>query len=370
MALFFLPSQSTLILLSIRSKLLKSAQIIEPNKPLQINEVEIPKPNGNQVVVKVKSTGVCHSDLHLWEGGYDTGDGFMKVTDRGVRFPVTPGHEVVGVIEEIGDSVEAVNVGDMVLVYPWIGCGQCTTCKKGDTNLCELPKSLGVFQNGGYAERMLIPDYKFLAKIDNLDPDGAASLACSGLTAFTAIKKSLVNDPENILIVGAGGLGLMAVQIAKALTTSNIICADLDDKKLNSAKDLGATHIVNTKEPDAAKKIMSICNEKGVDSIVDFVNAPPTVKMDLSIIRKRGNIVLVGLFGGAVELPLVSVPLKAITIQGAYTGNYNDMLELIELARRGVINPIVSKRYTLDDANTALEDLKNRKIIGRAVINP
>ena len=349
---------------------MKSAQIIEPNKPLQINEVEIPKPSGNQVVVKVKSTGVCHSDLHLWEGGYDTGDGFMKVTDRGVRFPVTPGHEVVGVIEEIGDSVEAVNVGDMVLVYPWIGCGQCTTCEKGDTNLCESPKSLGVFQNGGYAERMLIPDYKFLAKIDNLDPDGAASLACSGLTAFTAIKKSLVNDPENILIVGAGGLGLMAVQIAKALTTSNIICADLDDTKLNTAKDLGATYIVNTKEPDAAKKIMSICNEKGVDSIVDFVNAPPTVKMDLSIIRKRGNIILVGLFGGAVELPLVSVPLKAITIQGAYTGNYNDMLELIKLAQRGVINPIVSKRYTLDDANTALEDLKNRKIIGRAVINP
>jgi len=349
---------------------LKSAQIIEPNKPLQINEVEIPKPSGNQVVVKVKSTGVCHSDLHLWEGGYDTGDGFMKVTDRGVRFPVTPGHEVVGVIEEIGDSVEAVDIGDMVLVYPWIGCGQCTTCEKGDTNLCESPKSLGVFQNGGYAERMLIPDYKFLAKIDNLDPDGAASLACSGLTAFTAIKKSLVNDPENILIVGAGGLGLMAVQIAKALTTSNIICADLDDTKLNTAKDLGATYIVNTKEPDAAKKIMSICNEKGVDSIVDFVNAPPTVKMDLSIIRKRGNIILVGLFGGAVELPLVSVPLKAITIQGAYTGNYNDMLELIKLAQRGVINPIVSKRYTLDDANTALEDLKNRKIIGRAVINP
>ena len=172
------------------------------------------------------------------------------------------------------------------------------------------------------------------------------------------------------MIVGAGGLGLMAVQIAKALTKANIICADIDDKKLNSAKDLGATHIVNTKEPDAGKKIMSICSEKGVDSIIDFVNAPPTVKMDLSIIRKRGNLILVGLFGGAVELPLVSVPLKAMTIQGAYTGNYNDMLELIELAQRGVINPIVSKHYTLDEANTALEDLKNRKIIGRAVINP
>jgi len=349
---------------------LKSAQIIEPNKPLQINEIVLPNPNGNQVIIKVKSTGVCHSDLHLWEGGYDTGDGFMKVTDRGVKFPVTPGHEVVGTVEQIGDSVEGVNIGDLVLVYPWIGCEQCPTCQNGDTNLCESPKSLGVFQNGGYAEYVLVPDSKFLAKINNLDPDAAASLACSGLTAFTAIKKALVNNPENILIVGAGGLGLMGVQIAKALTNSNIICADLDDKKLNSAKELGATHIVNTKEPDAIKEIMSICNEKGVDSIIDFVNAPPTVKMDLSIIRKRGNIVLVGLFGGSIDLSLVSIPLKAITIQGAYTGNYNDMIELIQLAESGVINPIVSKHYTLDEANIALEDLKNRKIIGRAVINP
>ena len=349
---------------------MKSAQIIEPNKPLEINETELPKPNGNQVIVKVKSTGVCHSDLHLWEGGYDTGDGFMKVTDRGVKFPVTPGHEVVGNVEEIGDSVQGVNIGDLVLVYPWIGCGECATCEKGDTNLCESPKSLGVFQDGGYAEYVLVPDAKFLAKIDNLDPDAAASLACSGLTAFTAVKKALTNSPENILIVGAGGLGLMGVQIANALTKANIICADLDDEKLESAKKLGATHIINTKESDAVKKIMSICNEKGVDSIIDFVNAPPTVKMDLSLIRKRGNIILVGLFGGSVELSLVSIPLKAITIQGAYTGNYNDMLELIKLAQRGVINPIVSKHYKLDDANTALNDLKNRKIIGRAVINP
>ena len=349
---------------------MKSAQIIEPNKPLQINEIVLPNPNGNQVIIRVKSTGVCHSDLHLWEGGYDTGDGFMKVTDRGVKFPVTPGHEVVGTVEQVGDSVEGVNIGDLVLIYPWIGCEQCPTCENGDTNLCESPKSLGVFQNGGYAEYVLVPDSKFLAKINNLDPDAAASLACSGLTAFTAIKKALVNKPENILIVGAGGLGLMGVQIAKALTNSNIICADLDDEKLNSAKKLGATHTVNTKEPDAIKEIMSICNEKGVDSIIDFVNAPPTVKMDLSIIRKRGNIVLVGLFGGSVDLSLVSIPLKAITIQGAYTGNYNDMIELIQLAESGVINPIVSKHYTLDEANIALEDLKNRKIIGRAVINP
>jgi len=347
----------------------KAARIIEPDKPLEINEVEISDPTGTQVLIKVLSAGVCHSDLHLWEGGYDTGDGFMKVTDRGVKFPVTPGHEVVGTIEKIGESVKDVQIGDTVLVYPWIGCDICSTCEKGDTNLCETPKSLGVFQDGGYAEKLIVPDYKFLANIGDVNPDSASSLACSGLTAYTAIKKALVNNPESILIVGAGGLGLMGVQLASHMAKCKIICADLDDRKLNTAKELGATHVVNT-QSDASQKIMSICDGKGVDSIIDFVNAPPTVKLDLSVIRKRGNIILVGLFGGSVELPLVSVPLKAITIQGAYTGNYKDMLELITLAKKGIINPIVSKHYTLDEATGALNDLKNRKILGRAVINP
>jgi len=177
------------------------------------------------------------------------------------------------------------------------------------------------------------------------------------------------------LIVGAGGLGLMAVQITKALSNANIICADLDDDRLNKAKEFGANNIINTNaigygQPEPSKNIMSICNEKGVDSIIDFVNAPPTFKLNLSVIRKRGNIVLVGLFGGAASIPLVSIPFKALTIQGAYTGNYNDMIKLLDLAKRGVIKPIVSKRYSLDEVNNALEDLKNRKIVGRSVINP
>ena len=279
---------------------MKAAQIVEPNKPLKISEIETPIPTGRQVLVKVKAVGVCHSDLHLWDGGYDTGDGFMKVTDRGVKFPVIPGHEVVGKVSEIGDSVVGIEVGDDVLVYPWIGCGSCPTCEKGDTNLCEAPQSLGVFQDGGYAEYSLVPDFKFLIKISGIDLEGAASLACSGLTAYTAVKKAISNSPENILIVGAGGLGLMAVQITKTLSNANIICADLDDEKLKKAKEMGANNIVNTNaigygQADVSKNIMAICNEKGADSIIDFVNAPPTVKLGLSVIRKRGKIVLIGL---------------------------------------------------------------------------
>ena len=350
---------------------MKSARIIGPNLPLEIKDLNTPHPEENQVIIKVKSVGVCHSDLHLWEGGYDLGDGqFMKVTDRGVKYPVTPGHEIVGTVEEMGPNVKGYVKGDEVLVYPWIGCGQCPACKAENENLCDAPRSLGVFQDGGYSDFTLVPHYKYLAKLSGVNPDSATSIACSGLTAYTAIKKSNMNSPEFLVIIGAGGLGLMGVQIAKAITKAKIICVDLDDAKLETAKKMGADFTLNSKEPEVSQKIISLCNNKGADSVVDFVNAPPTAKLGISILRKRGNLVLVGLFGGSLELSLVTIPLKSIIIQGAYTGNYRDMVELLDLTRQRTINPIITKRYSLAEANTALEDLKARKILGRAVINP
>ena len=350
---------------------MKSARIPGPNEPLEVIDLETPQPQDNQVVVKVKAVGVCHSDLHLWEGGYDLGDGqFMKVTDRGVKYPVTPGHEIVGTVEEMGSNVKDYSKGDEVLVYPWIGCGECPACKVGNENLCDSPKSLGVFQDGGYSDFALVPHYKYLAKLSGVDPESATSLACSALTAYNAIKKANANSPEFLVIIGAGGLGLMGVQIAHAITSAKIICVDLDDKKLETAKEMGADFVINSKDTETSQKIISICNEKGADSVVDFVNAPPTAKLGISVLRKRGNLVLVGLFGGSLELSLVTIPLKSITIQGAYTGNYNDMVELLDLTRKGTINPKITKRYPLSEANTALEDLKARKILGRAVINP
>lgn len=358
---------------------MKAARIVEPEKPLEISELESPKPQGKEVIIKVVSAGVCHSDLHLWEGGYDMGDGtFLKVTDRGVKYPVTPGHEIVGTISEMGSDVEGYAVGDQVLVYPWLGCGECPTCKEGNENLCETPRSVGLFQDGGYAEYVKIPSYKYLAKLDGVDPDSATSLACAALTAYNAIKKANVRSPEFIVIIGAGGLGLMGIQIAKAVTKAKIICVDLDDVKLKTAQEMGADFVVNTNvigsvaagSGNAVQKIISLCNNKGAESVIDFVNAPNTAKTGLGVLRKRGNLILVGLFGGKLDISLVTIPLKSITIQGAYTGNYTDMVELIELAKKGVINPRIAKRYSLDEANNALEELKARKINGRAVINP
>ena len=152
----------------------------------------------------------------------------------------------------------------------------------------------------------------------------------------------------------------------------------MDDNKLDTAKKMGADFVVNsnvigsvmTGSGNAAQKIISLCDNKGADSVIDFVNAPQTAKTGLAVLRKRGNLVLVGLFGGSLDISLVTIPLKAITIQGAYTGNYKDFVELIELAKKSKIKQVISKRYSLDQANDALENLKQRKIIGRSVINP
>lgn len=350
---------------------MRSARIIGPNEPLVITDSPDPQPRGAQVLVKVAATGVCHSDLHLWEGGYDLGDGtFMKVTDRGVKYPVTPGHEIVGTVQETGTDSGGYSRGDRVLVYPWVGCGSCPACSEGNENLCDTPRSLGVFQDGGYADCVLVPHHKYLAGLEGVETEAATSLACSALTAYTAIKKASTNSPEWLVLIGAGGLGLMGVQIARAITDSKVVCVDLDEAKLATARKMGAHHTIKSGEEDTASKITELCGGMGADSVVDFVNASATARLGLNILRKRGNMVLVGLFGGSLDISLVTIPLKSIVIQGAYTGNYKDMVELIGLVREGRINPMISKRYPLDEANDALNDLKGHRIIGRAVINP
>ena len=162
----------------------------------------------------------------------------------------------------------------------------------------------------------------------------------------------------------------MGVQIARAITDATILCVDLDEKKLALARELGAHHTLVSGTEDTADRIRAATGGLGADSVVDFVNATATAKVGIDILRKRGNLVLVGLFGGSLDISLVTIPLKSITIQGAYTGNYDDMVELIGLARRGVIKSVISKRYPLEEANAALEDLRHHKIMGRAVIRP
>ncbi|HYT01514.1 MAG TPA: alcohol dehydrogenase [Candidatus Acidoferrum sp.] len=351
---------------------MKAARIVKVNEKLEIQQLETPKPKGSQVLVKVQSSGVCHSDIHLWEGYYEgIGGQPLKTTDRGVNYPLTPGHEVAGIVDALGEQAEGFSKDDKVLVYPWIGEGLCPACRIGEENLCDKPRSLGVYMNGGYAEYVLIPSYKYLVKIsDGMDIDASATLSCSALTAYGAVKNANLKPDDNVVIVGAGGLGLMAIQLAKAVTGARIIAMDLDDKKLEFAKKEGADTTVNSKNEDPIKAIMELTDKMGADAVIDFVNASKTVESDMQFLRRRARVVLVGLFGGELKLSLVSMPTRAYKLIGSYTGTISDLIELVSLARRGVIKPVVSNRFKLDQATDALTMLKDGKILGRGVINP
>ena len=351
---------------------MKAARIVKVNEKLEIQQVETPKPRGSQVLVKVQSSGVCHSDIHLWEGYYEgVGGQLLKTTDRGVNYPLTPGHEVAGIVDSLGEQAEGFNNNDKVLVYPWIGEGLCPACRIGEENLCDKPRSLGVYMDGGYAEYVLVPSYKYLIKIsDGMDTDASATLSCSALTAYGAVKNANLKPDDNVVIVGAGGLGLMAIQLAKAVTGARIIAMDLDDKKLEFAKKEGADTTVNSKNEDPVKTIMELTDKMGADAVIDFVNASKTVETDMQFLRRRARVVLVGLFGGELKLSLVTMPTRAYKLIGSYTGTLSDMIELVSLARRGVIKPVVSNRFKLDQATDALTMLKDGKILGRGVINP
>jgi len=353
---------------------MKAARIIKPKESLQVQDLDIPKATGSQVVVKVRSSGVCHSDIHLWEGGYEGIEGqFLKATDRGVTYPLTPGHEIAGMIESLGEEAakEAIDKNDKVIVYPWIGEGVCPACRVGEENLCDKPRSLGVYTEGGYAEYVLVPSYKYLVKIADLDTDVAATLSCSALTAYGAVKNADLKPNDNVVIVGAGGgLGLMAVQLAKAVTGARIIALDLDQEKLKVAKENGADETVSPIDGDPAKRVMEITDNLGADAIIDFVNASKTVETDMKMLRRRGRVVLVGLFGGELKLSLVSMPTRAYRLIGSYTGSLSDLIELVSLAKRRVIEPVVSHRFKLSQATEALQMLKDGKILGRGVINP
>jgi alcohol dehydrogenase, propanol-preferring len=359
---------------------MKSASITKPKSPLEIVSKETPKPMGSQVLVRVEACGVCHSDIHLWEGGYEGPDGeFLKATDRGVRYPLIPGHEISGVVEEVGEEVSSLKLfkkNNKVLVYPWMGEGMCPACREGNENLCDRPRSLGIYNDGGYSDYVLVPSYRYLLDISNdietgsFDASTASTLTCSSLTAYGAINNANLRPYDTAVIIGAGGLGLMAIQLAKAITGSTVIAMDLDDNKLKAAKENGADFVVNSKKENAVTAVMEVTQKLGADAVIDFVNSSKSTEVDMQLLRKRARLVLVGLYGGALKLNLISMPTRAYKLIGSYTGNIAQLAELVSLTRRGVIKPLISDKFNLEQATEALSKLKDGKIVGRGIINP
>lgn len=351
---------------------MKSLQLTEFGKPLEWKEKKKPVPKGKEVLLKVDACGVCHSDLHIWEGYYELGDDErMYIADRGVNLPMTMGHEVVGTVEETGGDVNGVAKGDTRLIYPWIGCGECKYCRSDRMQMCLTPGSIGVFNDGGYSDYILVPHEQYLVDITGLEPENACSYACAGLTAFSALKKAMpLEEDETLVLIGAGGLGLMAMQVVQELTTASVIVVDLDDKKLETAKEIGSFNVINSKKSDPVEEVMKLTNNEGAAAIIDFVNNSATSASAFDMLRKNGIMVMVGLFGGKLTFSNPVTTLKNLTIRGSYTGSLAELRELVDIVRQKKLKSIPVQTYELDKANELLQKVKDGDIIGRAVVKP
>ena len=350
---------------------MKSYDLCECGAPLRLIERPTPKPAGTEVLLKVIAAGVCHSDLHISDGYYDLGGGKrLKLADRGVKLPLTMGHENVGEVVAIGPNAKGVKVGDRRLVHPWLGCGECAICRRGDEQLCRTPFSIGVFRAGGYADHLLVPHPRYLFDIGNVAPEKAAPLACSGITSYGALKKvGAVLQEQPVVIIGGGGLGLMCLALHKAMGGKAAIVVDIDPVKREAARKAGAKAVIDGNAPDAAKQIIA-GTDGGAWAIIDLVGASRTVQLALDSLVKGGKLVVVGLFGGDITLPTPSLPLRAITLQGSYVGSLTEMAELLDLVRRKGAPDLPVATRPLAAVNDALNDLKTGKVIGRVVLTP
>jgi alcohol dehydrogenase, propanol-preferring len=357
-----------------------SARIHNYQEPLAIDNTSKPKVHGEEVLVKVGAAGLCHSDLHLINGEW------KEVLP--LNLPKTPGHEIAGWIEEVGESVPEsaqMKEGDLVAVFGGWGCGICTYCKSGDEQLCNFPRWPGLSDyDGGYSEYIMVPTYRFLIRVGkwltsksyNIPPDELAPLTDAGLTPYRAIKKirHLLGPGKTIAIFGIGGLGSYAIQYAKILgQSSTVIALDRTEEKLQLAEKFGADHVVNVSKSQnirgEIKSMLSEGKEMGVDVVIDCVGADATIEDSCRILNKGGSLVVVGLFGSQIKIPLVRAVLQEYQAYGSLWGNYIELREVIELAKTGKIKHSIQK-FPLNEINEAIQLLKNGKIVGRGVVIP
>jgi propanol-preferring alcohol dehydrogenase len=350
---------------------MKSFRVTGFGQPLSEDNRPTPELTGTQVLVRVKAAGICHSDLHIWEGGYELGHGRkrLSLSDRGVALPLTMGHETVGEIVAAGPDAKDAKIGEVALVYPWIGCGECAVCKAGDENMCLKPRFLGVYCDGGYSDELIVPHPRYLISLDGLDPVTAAPYACSGVTTYSALKKLEHCFDSPIVMFGAGGLGLMALSLLKAMGGKGAVMVDIDAKKREAALAAGALAAVDGAAPDALEQIAKAAGAP-VRGALDLVGNAQTAQLGFDCLTKGGKLVIVGLFGGGAPWALPFIPMRAITIQGSYVGNLAETKELLDLVRAKKIPPIPVTPLPLPQANAALLDLQKGKLVGRAVLTP
>jgi D-arabinose 1-dehydrogenase-like Zn-dependent alcohol dehydrogenase len=345
-----------------------SYNVVEWGKPLERTERETPQPRGTEVLVRLKYCGVCHSDVHIRDGYFDLGGGKrLHMSERGMEPPVTLGHEPYGTVVAAGADAGELPIGADRLVYPWTGCGACVRCGEGLDNYCMAPRMIGIQRPGGYADHLIVPHPRYLIDASGIDPVWAATLSCSGLSTYSAVSKlNPIQRDEWVAVMGAGGLGLSATGMLRALGQERIIVVDIDDTKLAAASAAGAAATLNSRAGDAERKLKELT--AGVlYGAVDFVGSGDTAQLALGALRKGGKLILVGLFGGEIPLSIGSTILRAITVQGSHLGGVEELKTVVSLARHGKIKPIPIQARPLSEVSRTLDELKAGSVVGRVV---
>ena len=346
---------------------MKSYQVVDFGKPLELRKYENPKPRGQEILVKISACGVCHSDLHLADGYFDLGDGKrITLADRGTKLPFTPGHEITGTVVAIGSDAGNVNIGDSGIIFPWIGCGNCEACIEENETLCEAPKYLGARLDGGYSDYIIVPDSRYLVSYGDMDPAVAAPYACSGLTAYSALKKiPKTSQNDWVIIIGAGGVGINGILLSSSVHNAKVLVIDNDSSKREQAIEAGADKAFSPDDIEEIRNVIGI----GAKAAIDFVGRPETTDLGLSLVKK-GGMTVVGLYGGSLKLSLPLVPMRSVTLRGSYVGELRELKELVDIIKIGKLKLIPIKKQDMATANQAMSDLREGKVNGRIVLIP
>lgn len=334
---------------------MQAAVVNELGQELSVEEVAVPDPGPGQVLVKLVTTGVCHTDLHAAQGDWP-----VKPDP-----PFIPGHEGVGEVVAVGDGVTDVAVGDMVgNAWLWSACGVCEFCRTGWETLCEQQQNGGYTVDGSFGQYMLV-DAKFAARIPKgADPVEIAPILCAGVTVYKGLKVSEARPGQWVVISGVGGLGHIAVQYAKAMGL-RVAAVDIADDKLELATSFGAEVVVNARNEDPVEAIQTKIG--GAHAVLVTAVHPSAFGQAIGMARRGGTIVFNGLPPGEFPAPIFDIVLKGLTIRGSIVGTRQDLAEAIDFYDRGLIHPKVSTR-NLDEINAVMEELEQGKVDGRVVV--
>lgn len=342
---------------------MKAVQIVDIGRPLEEREVPVPEVEARDVLVRVKAAGICHSDAHYRAGNSPVGP-----------LPITPGHEVAGVVEEIGDQVTDLGVGDRVCLHYLVTCGDCTYCARGSEQFCVEGSMIGKHRDGGYAEYIAVPARSAVPLPEEIPFEQGAIMMCSSATSFHALRKSRLAAGETAAVFGVGGLGMSAIQLADAMGALDVYAVDINAERLAMAEGFGAAP-VNAKEADPVKKIRELTDDRGVDVALELIGLPLTMRQAVQSLAVFGRAVMVGIASEPLEIDTYSELLgREAEVIGASDHLLQELPLLIEYARRNVLDlsDVVTRTVPLDaDAiNEVLDQLEGFGAGVRTVITP